>query len=321
MNAKKLADLLQKYQDGQCTEEERYLIEKFYQGFDADEDTLPGSNSMQPAYDALYEQVLSKIKERPVTIKRSFPYRRLATAAAVLLLCGAATAWFFLPEKKAEKMAVANKTEKAKKRFIKLSDGSSVLLNAQSELKYPPVFAGDTREVYLSGEAYFDVTANSRQPFIVHTGKVATTVLGTVFNVKALPGDKAVTVTVEQGKVRVEANGKPLGVIGSNQQIAVNQSVAGYEKNDTVNVLPVMNWVKEDLVFNNVTYEEAAKVLTEQYGITVVFHQSHLQHCRFTTSFKNQSSLEDILTVLCAFNQSTYRIKDSIVTISGGNCQ
>ncbi|MGO4291339.1 FecR family protein [Chitinophaga sp. RAB17] len=321
MNAKKLAELLKKYQDGQCTEEERYLVEKFYQGFDADEDQLPGSSDMQPAYDALYEQVLDKIKETPVIRKRAFTFRRLAAAAAALVLCVGAACYFLLPDKIVEEKAVARQTEKVKKHFIKLPDGSTVLLNAHSELKYPQVFPGNAREVYLIGEAYFDVTANSRQPFIVHTGKVATTVLGTVFNVKALPGDKSVTVTVEKGKVKVEADGKPLGVIGSNQQIAVDQAAVGYEKNDLVNVVPVVNWVKEDLVFNNVTYEEAAKVLMEQYGITIVFHQSHLQQCRFTTSFKNQSSLEDILAVLCAFNQSAYSIRDSIVTISGGNCQ
>jgi transmembrane sensor len=320
MNAKKLAELLQKYEDGQCTEEERYLIEKFYQGFDADEDQLPDRSNMQPAYDALYAQVLSNIRETPVVTGKVFPYRRLVAAAAVLLLCGTAGWYFWGQEKKVEKTVVANKPEKAKKRFIKLSDGSSVLLNEHSELKYPSAFHGDAREVYLSGEAYFDITANSRQPFIVHTGNVATTVLGTVFNIKALPGDKAVTVTVEQGKVKVEADGKSMGVIGSNQQISVDQRGVKYEKNDTVNVLPVVNWVKEDLVFNNVTYEEAAKVLMEQYGIRIVFRQPHLQQCRFTTSFKNQSSLEDILTVLCAFNQSAYSIKDSIVTISGGNC-
>lgn len=321
MNAKKLAGLLQKYEDGQCTEEERYLIEKFYQGFDAEEDQLPDSAEMQPAYDALYGQVLHAIKDTRGAIRKPFPYRRIAAAAAVLLLCGAATWFFFQPEKKTPGKALVNNMEKAKKRFIKLSDGSSVLLNEHSELKYPPAFQGDAREVYLSGEAYFDITANSRQPFIVHTGNVATTVLGTVFNIKALPGDKAITVTVEKGKVKVDADGKQLGVIGSNQQISVNQTAVKYEKSDTVNVQPVLDWVKEDLVFNNVTYEEAAKVLMEQYGISIVFHQSHLQNCRFTTSFKNQSSLEDILAVLCAFNQSTFSIKDSIVTISGGNCQ
>lgn len=323
MNAKKLAELLQKYQDGQCTEEERIIIEKFYQDFDLEEDQLPDRSQLQPAYDALYQQVLAQVKDTPVITKQPFRYRRLAAAAAILILCGTATWFLFRPEKKgaAIQKELVSGAEKAKKRFIKLPDGSSVLLNDHSELKYPPAFPGDTREVYLSGEAYFDIAANSRQPFIVHTGKVATTVLGTVFNVKALPGEEEVTVTVEKGKVKVEADGKPLGVVESNQQLSVNKVAVRYLKSDTINVAPVLDWVKEDLVFNNVTYEEAALILMKQYGIRIEFQNSHLQDCRFTTSFKNQSSLEDILAVLCAFNQSTYSIKDSTVTISGGNCQ
>lgn len=321
MNGEKLAELLQKYQDGQCTEEERYLIEKFYQSFDTEEDQLPDSAGMQPAYEVLYQQVLQTIKQPTATRKKIFPIRRWAAAAAILLIGAGATFYFLQPRKPVTSNIVAGKTGKVKKRFIKLSDGSAVLLNAQSELKYPPVFTGNTREVYLSGEAYFDIAANSRQPFIVHTRNVATTVLGTVFNIKALPGDSAITVTVTQGKVQVAANGKTLGEIGSNQQIAVDQLAVQYRKEEGVNVAPVVDWVKEDLVFNNVTYEEAAKVLMEQYGIRINFQQAALLNCRFTTSFKNQSSLEDILTILCAFNGSTYSIQDSIVTISGGNCQ
>lgn len=323
MNAKKLAELLQKYQDGQCTEEERIIIEKFYQDFDAEEDQLPGRSEMQPSYDALYQQVLRQVKDTPVITRQPFRYRRLAAAAAILLLCGTATWFFFQPQKQepVAKKGIARQTEKAKKRFIKLPDGSTVLLNDRSELKYPASFAGVKREVHLSGEAYFDIAPNNRQPFIVHTGKVATTVLGTVFNIKALPGEEEVTVTVEKGKVKVEADGKPLGVVASNQQLSVNKLAVHSFKNDSINVDPVVNWVKEDLVFDNVTYEEAAQVLMAQYGIRVEFRNSRLHNCRFTTSFKNQSSLEDILAVLCAFNQSSYSIKDSTVTISGGNCQ
>ncbi|SEW50991.1 FecR family protein [Chitinophaga arvensicola] len=323
MNAKKLAELLQKYQDGQCTEEERIIIEKFYQDFDAEEDQLPAQSEMQPAYDALYQQVLGQVKEIPVIGTQPFRYRRWAAAAAILLLCGAA-AWFFLQPRQmapASEKAVARQTEKAKKRFIKLPDGSTVLLNDRSELKYPASFSGAAREVYLSGEAYFDIVASNHQPFVVHTGKVATTVLGTVFNIKALPGEEDVTVTVEKGKVKVEADGKPLGIVASNQQLSVSKVDVRYLKNDSVNVDPVVHWVKQDLVFDNTTYEEAAQVLMQQYGIRIEFRNTHLQNCRFTTSFKNQSSLEDILTVLCAFNQSSYSIKDSTVTISGGNCQ
>ncbi|WP_160717117.1 FecR family protein [Chitinophaga solisilvae] len=320
MNAKKLAALLQKYQDGQCTEEERYLVENFYQGFDADEDRLPDTTAMQEHYQALYENMAARIQAAPAA-RRSFLYRyRWAAAAAALLLAAFAGSQWLLPARQQPVVTIAAK-ENVRKRFIKLSDGSSVLLNAGSRLQYPAVFEGNSREVYLTGEAYFDIAGDTRQPFIVHTGKVTTTVLGTVFNIKALPQEEQVTVTVARGKVKVDADGRQIGIIGSNEQISVDRKKTAAAKTEQVSFLPVAEWTQEDIVFNNITYAEAAAVLKEKYSIQIVFENSTVQQCRFTTSFMRQSSLEDILSVLCAFNQSSFTIKDSIVTIRGGGCQ
>lgn len=323
MDAKKLAALIQKYQDGQCSDEERHLVEKLYHGFDTAEDTLPGKDAMAAHYNDLFAKIKDDIAVPPAPERKVRLFHLQWTAAAAVLLLAALGAWiFFLPSKQAT-VATNNSrpAESVKKRFIKLPDGSSVLLNTGSELKYPPVFEGASREVYLSGEGYFDITANISQPFIVHTGNVTTTVLGTVFNVKAMPGEGQITVTVAKGKVKVAAGGKSFGVISSNEQISVGQTTATHSRAEQVNFQPVVNWACEDMVFNNVTYAEAAAVLHEKYGVQVVFQNRQLEQCRFTTSFVRQSSLEDILHVLCAFNQSSFNIKDSIVTISGGSCQ
>ena len=107
--------------------------------------------------------------------------------------------------------AAARKTvTPLKTKTVHLPDGSTVVLNTSSRLD-------DTkpREVTLIGEGYFDIQKAPGQPFLVHTGKLTTRVLGTTFNIRAYPGDKSIQITVTKGRVQVmNANRKHLGTLG-----------------------------------------------------------------------------------------------------------
>ena len=100
---------------------------------------------------------------------------------------------------------VVLENKRAVKSEIALPDGSKVWLNAESRLTYPKSFSGIcTRHVYLTGEAYFDVTENKSQPFIVETSNLQIKVLGTVFNVKSYDGEKNIETTLVKGSVLIE---------------------------------------------------------------------------------------------------------------------
>ena len=90
---------------------------------------------------------------------------------------------------------------------ISLEDGTRVWLNSESTLKYPEVFTGTTREVFLEGEAYFEVARNTNCPFIVHTGIQNVRVLGTSFGITNYADDQNLTTTLVNGKVQVEFPG------------------------------------------------------------------------------------------------------------------
>ena len=110
---------------------------------------------------------------------------------------------------------------------VQLSDGSEVHLNYGSKIKYPQVFSGDTREVILSGEGYFQVAHNPDKPFIVNTGKLNVKALGTVFNVLAYPGEDNIETTLIEGKVVLEQteNGfktKTIGAMEPGQHVNYN---------------------------------------------------------------------------------------------------
>ena len=113
---------------------------------------------------------------------------------------------------------------------IHLPDGSTVILNQGSKLNYPSTFNGKTRDVYLSGEGFFDIQHNSRQPFFVHIGKVSVKVLGTTFNIKAFPSKPTIEVTVTRGKVQVWNEDIIIGIISASQQLLYTTSTEAVTK-------------------------------------------------------------------------------------------
>ncbi len=152
-----------------------------------------------------------KPKARVEGFKKHFT--RFAIAASVVgIVC---TLWLVLkpsaiPKKTVTLSALTKKTtDRSESKFILLEDSTRVWLNAASSLEFPDEFNSKAREVYLSGEAYFDVKHADKIPFIIHTGNVSTTVLGTAFNIKAYPGQKNIIVSVSRGKVKVSRKNEP----------------------------------------------------------------------------------------------------------------
>ena len=107
---------------------------------------------------------------------------------------------------------------------IELEDGTKVWINSASRLRYPVVFSGDTREVYLEGEAYFEVRRDVERPFIVHSGEQKVTVLGTSFGISCYASEVNNYTTLVSGKVKVDfERGKQSFVLEPGMQVAYNK--------------------------------------------------------------------------------------------------
>ena len=245
-----------------------------------------------------------------------------AKAAAVLLLVlGAGLIYYFLTnsaEQKKTPLAAANKIIPSSHSLIKLPDGSSVLLNNNSTLDYK-TFAGNNREVVLSGEAYFDIAKDKLHPFVIRTGKLKTKVLGTAFNIRAYPEENDVTVTVTRGKVEVEMEDKTLGIITPNQQISFNKKNLSTVQQQVL-ADSILVWKQNDLVFDNTNFEEAAVIISNRFNVTVNFANESLKKCRFTASFLNENNIDQVLTVLCDVNNASYEKKNDTIIIKGQGC-
>ena len=207
------------------------------------------------------------------------------------------------------------------KRYIRLQDGSTVLLNEGSQLDYPAGFANNKREVTLSGEAYFDIRPDAKRPFIVHTGKINTTVLGTAFNIKAYPEQKQITVTVTRGKVKVGDNKKTFGVIVPNESIAVNTEINSFRL-ERVNADEALTWKKQYLVLDDISLEEAAVLIGNRYHVNISFSKEALENCRISATFLNNENLEQVLTVVTGVVDADYTLQpNDEVIISGEGCE
>jgi transmembrane sensor len=342
--SERLQWLFSKYLERRCAPEEVEELTGLLQQAGAEE-TLSGpmeelwkhireEDRSHPGYgvdwDKMYETVSQSEEDiRMLVRRRRHRTKRIGyrvAAAAILLLAFPAVYWALMGKGSKEpaqpSLAGINSVSRQpvnKKQVIHLPDGSTVILNTHSKLDYPTVFAGAAREVYLSGEAYFDIMHSAGRPFLVHTGKITTRVLGTAFNIRAYPSDEAIDVTVTRGKVQVLDSHKTLGTLVANQQIHFVKNTEAFLRK-TVNPGPVIAWKPEEIFYDNITLEEAAKAIEQRFGVSVAFANPAIGACRFTATFSADDGLEEILTVLCGVTQTTYTVKNHKVTLDGKGC-
>ncbi len=185
---------------------------------------------------------------------------------------------------------------------LTLSDGSKIRLAPGSTLKYPSVFTGGERMVRLEGEAFFEITKNPEQPFIVAAEHLTTRVLGTSFLVSAFKSQALTTVTVVTGKVAVSRNrsGQQPQLMAS---LSPEQRVILNWQEDTMKVAtisPAQTAAIRDgkLVFDNNSLKEVADKLQVQYGITVHLANEEVAARRITATFDQNISMNDLSEIL-----------------------
>ena len=323
MSRQDIGYLLDRYLSGEATPEENELVEKWLS-----ENNNPDNDwerLSKPAREKWLNDLFSDIEaaiDEDMIIPLHKPNKwwkgMVAAAAAIAIFFSLFLGWPTVRGWFGRDELVAMQV--TQKRQINLSDGSTVYINAGSEFKYPKSFDGKTREVYLSGEAYFDIRHDASKPFIVRTGKIITTVLGTAFNINALKSSGKIIVTVTRGKVSVSDEKKVLGYITPNEQITYNTKTSEHIQK-TVNASEVVSWQQSDLHFDDMRFADAAKILEQKFGVQIVFANDKIKECRFSGTALDGKNINQILKVLCAFNNATYHYRaDQTIVIDGSGC-
>ncbi|ACU04559.1 FecR family protein [Pedobacter heparinus] len=201
-----------------------------------------------------------------------------------------------------------------------LADGSKITLNAGSKLSYPKQFKGRTREVFLEGEAMFEVARDIKKPFIVHSGNLRTTVLGTSFNIKAYKGDERIQVTVISGKVNVveTATGRNVNLV-PDERVVFNAKTAGFDLQRIPSAENATKWKNGRLSFDDTRFDEVVQEFTRKYGLEVVLENSAIANCRVTMVF-NQEHPDEILKILAALANAGYKKEGGKIIFYGTGC-
>ncbi|MEE1943733.1 FecR domain-containing protein [Pedobacter sp. KR3-3] len=320
----KIDQLLDRYLKGEASLEEQQLVEQWLENPDQAAtvwDEL-GASNQDEWLQKLYCRISNTIGAENKKIIKFKSWLKVAIASAAVL-AGFLLTLLLWPKQK-QPVAIASWTTVSaalgEKHYVMLEDSSSVWLNGGASIRYNTAPGHKNREVYLSGEAYFDVKHLPQRPFMVHTGKITTTVLGTAFNISADKLGSQVKVAVTRGKVQVAKAGEVLGLLTPNQQIVYEQRRQSYVQSHIATEV-VLDWLPDDLYFDNTTFGEAALALAKQYNVQIKFGNEKLKNCRFTGTIKKDKTLDQALRVICEFNKATYKIKNNTVAIFGAGCE
>ncbi len=180
-----------------------------------------------------------------------------------------------------------------KQNSVVLPDGSKVILDAGSKLSFPKGFDGNVREVFLSGEAYFEVTHNPKKPFVIYANKGIVTVLGTKFNVRAWQFDnEEVKVVVAEGTVSLRANttNKEAGaIINKGKMSYLTDAHLTASVPTEVNVNTYLAWMKRDLILQNTPLNEVLDRLSRWYNLQFKLPSPVYNRVRITGTFHKKS--------------------------------
>lgn len=316
MHAEKLNRLIKAYLNGTATESQRRELLSWYES-ETDKPvfwTMDHPDEKTWLKEAMREKVQRHASNKPSgTISRKF---MLVRVAAVLLLAFGVLIGLRIWNSGESVQAPSGGGEN---RYITLADGSTVVLRSGSTLEFPENFKGETREVYLKGEAFFDIAHDPDKPFIIHTGKVRTVVLGTAFNIRAFPDQQKISVSVVRGKVRIENEREILATLTPDQHM-VYEKQTHLAKKTRVNAQGRIDWTRNDMHFDAVSFSTLARQLERRYGVEIIFEHQALKACPITGRFTGRETITQVLDVLCATRGAHYDIKQDVIRISGRGC-
>ena len=246
------------------------------------------------------------VPTKSITKRKSFA--RYAVAAAIIIAVGIIWLTTRSSNEKTHPLAIGTAltkkgTNRSESKFLLLEDSTQVWLNAATSLEYPDQFDKKKREVYLSGEAYFDVKHAEEIPFVIHTGTVSTTVLGTAFNIKAYPGEKIITIAVTRGKVKITRKDGWEITLTKGQQLRLNES----DSSSSEKIVPteqIAGWQQGNIVYDDEALIDIISDMERIYNVNIQLVDPVIAGLHISTSFKKEIGVEQALQILCKVNDS-----------------
>ncbi|TAN02015.1 MAG: FecR family protein [Chitinophagaceae bacterium] len=317
MDTNLITNIIKKFLEGKCNDEEFAYLLHWYESFDDKQVTELNDQDKELLRRKILERIRQNIlelqKEHHATFKNkvakirriTYAWKYIAAAIAVTLVLWGGI-HFYRENRKAEienknelsaanEIIINNKSDRM--HFALLPDSSKVWLGPNSSIEYPERFIDPERKVNISGEAFFKIYQEAKHPFIVTSGKTITCVLGTSFLIKTYKNN-SIEVAVITGKVAVyqKDNANTRVTVTAGQKAVLDPVTNKIEKTRADNRL-VSRWQAVNLSFNNVSFSSVAKVLDQKFNIHIHCTDSGMLKYRLNADFNDQN-LTDILEML-----------------------
>ena len=255
-------------------------------------------------------QIISNYEDR----RRSqsiYLVKKWGSIAAAVLLCIVLSVVYFANPADMKVAQYEIHVPYGKRQKVVLPDGTKVILNAGSYMKYPRQFGKEDRYVHFKGEAYFDVKKDTR-PFVVSLESGDVTVLGTSFGVSAYPGYPNYT-TLVRGSVRFTSLRQEQVVLTPGEQAVVN--ISGTLEKRNVDVEEFVGWKDGVFIFKDKTLAEIMQILERWYGVNVIFQDESLKELEYTGSLERYDSINTFLQLLEKLKEIRYEIKKNTIVL------
>ena len=319
-----------KYLQGNCTEEE---FEKFLLWIREDSQKVSERVMIQNVWDEFesdsrpietikYTQVLDKIHHQINISQNSNQIKKASTRNKILSIITRAAAILLLPvltllfyTNFSDRIHFGDnrndleiESPRGSRMHIELGDGTKVWLNHGSKLKYPHHFEGESRKVFLTGEAYFEVAHNSAVPFIVETNRIEVMATGTAFNVSSYPEDNSIVTTLVEGKVSLyeRKTNQELKVLTPGECLKFDSQKNAYTL-ETEYIEKNTAWKDGLLVFKNERVEDVAKKLARWYNVEVEIISERVKEFTFTATFMDET-LPQVLELMSLATPVNYQL-------------
>lgn len=329
MNREQFAALLEKYQQGRCTEQEKQLVEHWFALLENENTGEVSESDLDSAEERMWAGMQEKaylpdLHERGSNSPFRSIYLRWAGMAASLLLIG----WFFAGKILDRHVPLTAYTWEEKRNDghnimpVILEDSSVVELRPGSSLRYPNRFEGGKREVVLKGNGFFSIRKNPKKPFYVHSGGVTTRVLGTSFHVSTAANGGQTKVEVVTGLVSVYSEKTSEEavdmLVGPNHTATFDRNSGKFSTGLAEH--PRLLDANISFQFRNVPLAQVAQHMRDAWGIDVEAENSQIMNCPLTADLSGQP-LYTQLDIICAALGAKYKVRGSTIRIAGPGCK
>ncbi|UKT63004.1 FecR family protein [Pedobacter mucosus] len=319
-NPKAIKSVFKKYLKEKATSTEHEAVNSWYEGLGKDSNESFNLNNQPEEIDNLGRSIKEHLIRHTKSNRKLVSLSIYIKYAAIFLLIVSAALTIrnkFYTDKLPNQERTFKSTDHAAKE-ITLTDGSIILLNVGSELIVAKNFGSHERNVSLKGEAFFKIAKNKLKPFIIKTGALRTTVVGTSFNINAYADLNRIKISVASGKVRVSKKtltGEEILATSMTRDASLS-----FEKSTGKTLLKIerceliSSWKDSKLYIDNATLSEIAKQLERYYHLKVVFNPKIDKGKRYTIRF-NQEPANRIMEILSMLTKTKFTYQTKQITI------